>query len=39
MSDNKASGNRITSGLIWTFGERILAQLVSTFVGIILARI
>lgn len=30
---------KIASGLIWTFGERILAQLVSTIVMIILARV
>lgn len=32
-------GKKITSGLIWTFGERITAQLVSTLVTILLARI
>lgn len=31
--------HKITSGLIWTFGERITAQLVSTVVTIILARL
>lgn len=29
----------MTGGLVWTFGERITAQLVSTIVGIILARV
>lgn len=37
MSNNTKGG--ITSGLIWAFGERITAQLVSTIVTIILARI
>lgn len=39
--ENKGSGNnkKIMSGLFWTFGERITAQLVSTLVTIILARI
>ena len=31
--------NKVTSGLIWSFAERIAAQLVSTVVTIILARI
>ncbi len=35
----KSQGNKVTGGLIWTFGERITAQLVSTVVGIILARV
>lgn len=33
------SKNSISSGLIWTFGERIAAQLVSTIITIVLARI
>lgn len=35
----KNKKNRVTSGLFWTFSERITAQLVSTIVMIILARI
>ena len=31
--------NKIVSGLAWTFLERVLAQLVSTIIGIILARL
>ncbi len=31
--------NSISGGLIWTFGERIAAQLVSTVITIVLARI
>lgn len=31
--------NQVTSGLFWTFGERITAQLISTIVGIVLARV
>lgn len=38
MSKDNHSGS-IASGLAWSFGERILAQLVSTVVGIVLARI
>ena len=38
-SENTTTNGSISSGLIWSFGERILAQLVSTIVGIILARI
>lgn len=33
------SKNSISGGLIWTFGERIAAQLVSTIITIVLARI
>lgn len=35
----KNNKKKIASGLIWTFGERILAQFVSTLVTIILARV
>ena len=31
--------NSIGSGLVWSFGERITAQLVTTLVGIVLARL
>lgn len=31
--------NKIVSSLLWTFGERVLAQLVTVIIGIILARI
>lgn len=37
MSDKKTSG--VFGGLAWTFAERITAQLVSTIVGIVLARL
>ena len=37
--DNNEKSNGIISGLFWTFGERITAQLVTTIVTIILARI
>lgn len=37
MADNIKE--TVTKGLIWTFGERIAAQLVSTLVTIVLARI
>lgn len=33
------SGKKITGGLVWSFGERITAQLVTAVVGIVLARI
>ena len=36
---SKKNENKISSGLVWTFGERIIAQIVSTIVTIILARI
>ena len=40
MADKKTNvGRMVTSGLFWTFGERIGAQLVSTIVTIILARL
>lgn len=39
MNDEKKLKHNVVSGLMWTFGERILAQLVSTVVGIVLARI
>lgn len=29
----------VTNGFVWTFAERITAQLVSTLVGIVLARL
>lgn len=35
---NKALKNKVLSGLIWKFGERILAQGVSFIVSVILAR-
>jgi O-antigen/teichoic acid export membrane protein len=35
----KNSEKKIMSGLFWTFGERICAQLVTTVVSIILARV
>lgn len=38
-TQNKKVSNSAMGGLAWTFLERILAQLVSTIVGIILARI
>lgn len=31
--------NSISGGLIWTFGERIASQIVSTIITIVLARI
>ena len=33
------TNEKITSGLAWSFAERISAQLVSTLVSIILARL
>ena len=36
---SKSKNNNIIGGLIWSFGERISAQLVSTVVSIIIARI
>ena len=40
MSAKKESlKSKVFSGLIWRFGERITAQLVSTIVSIILARL
>ena len=39
MRAENGKKNGIFSGLIWTFGERISAQLVSAIVGIILARL
>ena len=33
------SGAKITSGLLWTYGERITAQGISLIVSIILARL
>jgi len=35
----KQKNNSVFSGLFWTFGERIVAQLVTTIVTIILARL
>lgn len=35
----ESNGNNVIKGLTWTFAERIMAQLVSTIVTIILARI
>lgn len=37
--DSKDIGKKITGGLFWSFGERIVAQLVSTLVTIVLARL
>ena len=39
MRAENGKKNGIFGGLIWTFGERISAQLVSAIVGIILARL
>ena len=39
MQNNKISGNNIISNIFWKFAERILAQLVSLIVSIILARL
>lgn len=39
MKANKKQSNSIVGGLFWSFGERITAQLVTTIVTIILARI
>lgn len=37
--DNKIKGKSVVSGLIWSFGERITAQLVTFFITILLARV
>lgn len=37
--ETKSQGKNVTSGLLWTFGERISAQLVTTLVSILLARL
>lgn len=37
--DNKIRGKSVVSGLIWSFGERITAQLVTFFITILLARV
>lgn len=39
MENRDDSLGHIKNGLLWTFGERITAQLVTTFVTIVLARI
>lgn len=39
MSDNTQQGSKILSGVFWSFGERICAQLVTFIVSIVLARI
>ena len=40
MTDgNKVGKERVLSGLVWKFGERITAQLISLIVSIILARL
>lgn len=39
MSDNTQHGTKILSGVFWSFGERICAQLVTFIVSIVLARI
>lgn len=35
---NEINKNNIISGFFWSFGERILAQIVSLVVGVVLAR-
>ena len=37
--DNNIKGKSVVSGLIWSFGERITAQLVTFLITILLARI
>lgn len=37
MSDNKI--RRVTGGLVWTYAERLLAQIISIVVTIVLARV
>ena len=39
METNKNEKNAVISGLIWKFGERITAQVISLLVSIILARL
>lgn len=39
MSQGETIHKKVTAGLLWTFGERITAQLVTTIVSIILARL
>lgn len=39
MSDNTQQGTKVLSGVFWSFGERICAQLVTFIVSIVLARI
>lgn len=39
MSSGKTSKRKITEGLFWSFSERFTAQIVSTVVSIVLARI
>lgn len=39
MQDTNNLKSKVMSGLVWTFGERIIAQCVSFIVSIILARI
>lgn len=39
MDQAKVSKRTVFSGFFWTFGERLLAQIVSLVVGIVLARI
>ena len=39
METNKNEKNAVISGLIWKFGERITAQVISLLVAIILARL
>lgn len=38
MDENRLKG-KVVGGLVWVFGERVLAQLVSTLVTIVLARL
>ena len=39
MDNSKHTKEKVAGGLFWTFSERAAAQLVSTIVGIVLARI
>ena len=39
MQNSDSTRKKVSEGLIWTFGERITAQLVSTIVTIVLARL
>lgn len=39
MNDEKINAKKVAGSLIWSFGERITAQLVSTIVTIVLARL
>ena len=39
MAEEKASGRKAISGVLWSYGEKLGAELVSLVVGIILARL